>query len=172
MIRAVIIVIFLLVCAIGVAFFVQNNDKGIVGPSRVEFSSIRLPIKAGFFKDTSGNTVILNAELKHASTNDQRQNGLMTIGLMPFKSGMLFTWPTVQPRTFWMKNTPLELDLLFIKQGVVTAIEYGERYSLKPIGPVEADAVVEMHYGTADHYGIKVGMLFNYNDDVPENSEQ
>ena len=51
--------------------------------------------------------------VKLAVTPSQHAYGLMFSPPLPAKSGMLFLFEDMKPRTFWMKNTPIALDMLF-----------------------------------------------------------
>lgn len=49
-----------------------------------------------------------------ADTPDERQMGLMHRESMPANQGMLFVWPEEGSRNFWMKNTLIPLDMIWI----------------------------------------------------------
>jgi uncharacterized membrane protein (UPF0127 family) len=49
-----------------------------------------------------------------ADDPDERSRGLMFRETMPMAAGMLFVFPEPKHATFWMQNTPLALDILFI----------------------------------------------------------
>jgi uncharacterized protein len=89
----------------------------------------------------------------------ERARGLMFRRTMPDYRGMLFIFEQTQRVSFWMKNTPMPLDLLFIgEDGVVKAILQGIPYSEAPIGPatpVRFD--LELTAGTAQKAGIAEG---------------
>lgn len=58
-----------------------------------------------------------------AQTDAQREYGLMFVRSMPKDAGMLFVFDPPESTGFWMKNTFLPLDILFISpQGIVTRI--------------------------------------------------
>lgn len=79
---------------------------------------------------------------------------------MPQDHGMLFDFETEQPVAFWMKNTPLPLDMLFIdRTGTVVHIAKGTiPYSETPIPSTRpVRAVLELNAGTADRLGITSG---------------
>lgn len=70
---------------------------------------------------------------------------------------MVFPFPKIEKRSFWMRNTIIPLDILFCCAGKVISIENGIPYSLKHIGNVESDLVIEMPFGMAKKLNIKSG---------------
>ncbi|MCA0274688.1 MAG: DUF192 domain-containing protein [Proteobacteria bacterium] len=94
-----------------------------------------------------------------ADEPDQRAMGLMYRKDLPNDEGMLFVFEQTQPVGFWMKNTPLPLDLLFIgTDGKVRDILPGVPFSEAVIAPAEpVRFVLELKAGTAEKSGIKVG---------------
>lgn len=49
-----------------------------------------------------------------ATTPEKQKQGLMNIKSLNQEEGMLFIFPTSQPLSFWMKNTYIPLDIIFI----------------------------------------------------------
>jgi uncharacterized membrane protein (UPF0127 family) len=95
-----------------------------------------------------------------ARTPSERSRGLMFREELPKDHGMLFDFGEEQPVSFWMKNTPLPLDLIFIKADgeIVRITERAEPFSQKllPSGqPVRY--VLEILGGTARERGIRTG---------------
>ena len=95
-----------------------------------------------------------------ADDDRERAVGLMFRRQMAEDEGMLFDFKSEQPASFWMRNTYISLDMLFIKgDGTVESI--GERttpLSEKTVtskGPVRY--VLEINAGLSDKLGIKPG---------------
>ena len=63
---------------------------------------------------TGDRTTIIDAEI--ADTAKTRSKGLMYREDLTTGQGMLFIFASEAPRLFWMKNTPLSLDILFFDQ--------------------------------------------------------
>lgn len=65
------------------------------------------------FLNTDGET-ISSVEVAIADDPEERNQGLMNITDLPEESGMLFIFPDESPRSFWMANTPLSLDIIYV----------------------------------------------------------
>ena len=95
-----------------------------------------------------------------ADTPEARATGLMFRREMAADAGMLFEFHALEPVAFWMKNTELPLDMLFIDRGgrIVRIHERAEPGSLDVIeSRVPVWAVLELNGGTAERLGIRVG---------------
>jgi len=95
-----------------------------------------------------------------AADDRSRTRGLMFVRELPADRGMLFIFQVPQPAAFWMKDTYLSLDLIFIDpRGRVLNIARNARpFSLTPIksdGPIIA--VLELPAGTATRIGLAAG---------------
>ncbi len=98
-------------------------------------------------------------QVEVADTPEERSRGLMFRERMPENQGMLFVFPESLPVGFWMQNTILPLDLLFVAEdGEVRAILPGVPFSTETISPGEpVRFVLELNAGTAARAGIGVG---------------
>ncbi len=107
---------------------------------------------------TAGGTHALQVEI--ANDDATRERGLMYRRFMPADQGMLFEFDRDGPVSFWMKNTYIPLDMIFISRfGIVTNIvadtePLSER--VIPSGPACA-AVLELNGGAAAAMGLRVG---------------
>jgi len=95
-----------------------------------------------------------------ADNDVSRQQGLMFIKQLPVDQGMLFLFNRPQFAAFWMKNTYVSLDIVFIApDGVVANIAHNtEPMSLAPIESVApVTGVLELVAGTAARIGLAAG---------------
>jgi uncharacterized membrane protein (UPF0127 family) len=97
-----------------------------------------------------------------ATTPEQMMQGLMFRRSLDADAGMLFDYGTTQPVSFWMKNTLIPLDMVFIyANGRVAGVhQRAVPRSEQPIpSPAPVRAVLELNGGTASRLGIKTGDL-------------
>lgn len=95
-----------------------------------------------------------------ADTEQTRARGLMFREHMPRGAGMLFVYEHPQTAAFWMKNTLIPLDIIFIDEhGTVSKVhENAVPGDLTPIpGGDAVFAVLEINGGLARRYGISAG---------------
>jgi uncharacterized membrane protein (UPF0127 family) len=109
---------------------------------------------------TAGGPRTLRLEI--VDTPAARSRGLMYRRELPDGTGMLFVFDEESDHAFWMKNTFIPLDMVFIARGgrIVSIHERATPRSLEPIrsaGP--ALAVLELAGGTVARQGIAVGDL-------------
>lgn len=97
---------------------------------------------------------------------DAQEHGLTGRAQMAHNAGMLFPFPYPKIASFWMKETPIALDLLFIRpDGTIAAILEGKPNSLEPIFANEpVSAVLEINYGRSKALGFKVGDKVEWGD--------
>ncbi len=97
-----------------------------------------------------------------AADPKSRERGLMYVRDMPARRGMLFLFEFPQELAFWMKNTYLSLDLVFIDADgrVLNIAANAKPFSLDPIeSDGNALAVLEVRAGTAQKIGLEPGDL-------------
>ena len=92
-----------------------------------------------------------------------RQLGLMYRKELPDNQGMLFVFPTEEPRSFWMKNTFLELDMLFFdsKKKLVSIVKRATPLTeTRRDSNLPAQYVLEVLGGSAEKWGVEPGFRF------------
>ena len=104
-------------------------------------------------------------EVEIVTTPETRAQGLMFRKSLAANGGMLFIYPGEQPVSFWMKNTLIPLDMLFVKaDGSIAHIAHNAvPLDETPIDSGAAvNAVLEVNGGTANALGIKEGDRVEY----------
>jgi uncharacterized membrane protein (UPF0127 family) len=95
-----------------------------------------------------------------ARTDEERARGLMHRRSLPDDRGMLFLFGETAEHAFWMKNTPLPLDIVFIDDGgrIVGVVERAEPYSeaLRTVG-APSRYVLEVNGGWTRARGVGPG---------------
>jgi uncharacterized membrane protein (UPF0127 family) len=102
-----------------------------------------------------------------ARTGLEQERGLMFRTSLPKDSGMIFPMSPPRPAAFWMKNTPLPLDIIFIRpDGTIARIAAQTvPYSLDLIECAEpVAAVLEIAGGGAEAAGIEEGDKVSWGD--------
>lgn len=113
----------------------------------------------------SGGWGELTFQVEIADTPRSRARGLMFRESLPRGAGMLFVYDRPQRAQFWMKNTLIPLDMLFLdRAGRVTRIhEQAVPGDLSLIdGGEGVFAVLEINGGLARRYGIDAGSVMQH----------
>jgi len=94
-----------------------------------------------------------------AATPDQQERGLMFRKSLAPDRGMIFPYEPPQDVAFWMKNTWIPLDIVFIRSdGTIARITNAQPMNLDPLPSGEpVSAVLEIGGGRAAALGIKPG---------------
>ncbi len=142
---SIIVIATLIILALAAAYYLSMYVAGDEG-NRVEFV------------DTNGTVTTVYVEV--ADSPPEQQKGLMYRTSMDEYRGMLFIFNGDSPRSFWMKNTPLPLDMVFVNSGMGivdinhNATPYCEDVFTSRSG---CEYVVEVNGGFCDKHGIDVG---------------
>lgn len=108
-------------------------------------------------------TVTFKVEV--ADTATERAQGLMFVETMPRFSGMLFIYETTQPLAFWMRNTLIPLDMIFLDStGEIRHIHANAiPHDVTPIqAPEPGLAVLEINGGLAAKLNLAVGDMLRH----------
>ncbi len=108
---------------------------------------------------TSEKTVKIYAEI--ANSPEKWQRGLMSREKLSEYGGMLFIFPDEQPRSFWMKNTLIPLDIIFVASNF-TIVDIRASFQPCKSDPCEsyrsvpAKYVIEVNGGFIERNNIEV----------------
>ena len=135
----------------------QTNNSG---KTNVKQTSIKFEKNGELTFQSKDGNYISKIDIEIADNDNKRTKGLMDRLSMKENQGMLFLFPYDTIQSFWMKNTVLSLDIIFVNRDneIVTIHEHavpfdtGHYPSTKP-----ASRVVEVNAGYTELYGVKVG---------------
>lgn len=153
--RVVTLTVVLLALFVFVPPVLSMGDTDATGANEVPLNKVLIETDQGQFE--------IFIEL--ADEPEERRTGLMFRETMPLNAGMLFDFEQPRPISMWMKNTPLPLDMFFIRRdGTIASIaESTEPFSEQGIPSGEAVlAVLEVNAGIAQRFGAKPGDLVRH----------
>lgn len=97
--------------------------------------------------------------LEVADNAGAREIGLMNRDSMPANHGMIFVFASEQPLSFWMRNTRIPLDVIYVAaSGKIVSIHQMQPFNTRGVpsaGP--AKWAIELNQGTAAALGLKPG---------------
>lgn len=106
-------------------------------------------------------------EVEIAENLEEKSRGLMYVESLSEREGMLFLYESSGSHSFWMKNTFISLDIIWINNNEVVYIEHSGQPCGEvciPINPgVLADNVLEIRGGLSKHLGIEIGDKVSFN---------
>lgn len=108
---------------------------------------------------------VLDFQVELAASQQEQARGLMFREKLGDFEGMIFPTDPPRSRSFWMRNTPEPLDLVFVglDNRILNIAENATPYSLDPIlsdGPTSG--VLELRGGRAAELGLKPGDEVNW----------
>ncbi|MSP40634.1 MAG: DUF192 domain-containing protein [Deltaproteobacteria bacterium] len=118
----------------------------------------------------STKTGVVAFQVEIADTPSKREMGLQYRKDLAADRGMIFLFPGESPQSFWMKNTPLPLDMIFIdrERKIVGIVEQTQPFSLEPRGVnAPSQFVLEINGGLAKRHGIKTGDRVRF-EEIPQ----
>jgi uncharacterized protein len=107
----------------------------------------------------------LSFKVEIADTPPKRELGLQYRRELAADHGMLFLFPAEKEQSFWMKNTPIALDLIFINKArrIVGIVEQAVPFSLEPRSVrAPSQFVLEINGGISRRFGIKAGDVVRF----------
>ena len=113
--------------------------------------------KKDIFVVSKYNNQKIRFKVEIADTDLKRKTGLQCRTKMKLNEGMLFIWKTEDLRSFWMKNTSIPLDIIFINKAYeIVDISFNAKpFSLKSIlSKKKAKYVLELNKGVFDSFNL------------------
>jgi len=151
-----------IICVAALVLFLTGQLACEEATSRIDVHFVTADGKA---------TETFHAEI--ASTPSARTVGLMHRHEMGKREGMLFVFPGSEPRSFWMKNTYLELDMIFINsaESVVSVVKRAKPLTTTArLSGESAQYVLEVLGGEAEALGITSGSKVIFGASLPRAS--
>jgi len=145
----------------------SNNDKPKANPNIPPKFIEREPLfkKHGQLTFMNGIDTLATINIEIADTPEKTTKGLMYRKHMEDNNGMLFIFESGRRQTFWMRNTPISLDIIFInaEKEIVHIAPNTIPYSTKNIPSFEyAQYVVEVNAGYCQKHAITTGNKIDY----------
>lgn len=113
--------------------------------------------EVAFFRDGQS---LRKIDVEIAENGAERAKGLMFRPYLSDSVGMLFVFNQAEPQSFWMKNTMISLDIIYVDSNkkIISIQKKAKPYSEESLPSYgEAQYVVEVNGGYCDKYGVKVG---------------
>ncbi len=114
-------------------------------------------------KDAFGG--VQRVEVEVAATHDARTRGLMWRKELPAGKGMLFLFPTEEVQGFWMRNTLISLDMIFISSDLrivgIVSRAVPRTLESRSVG-VPSQYVLEVPGGWSEQVGLRKGSTVEF----------
>jgi len=145
-----------------ITFSSCKEDKKVIKQTEVTFT------KEGELSIIKSDSTKVNIDIEIADTDFDIQTGLMYRNSMKQDQGMLFVFNDFKERYFYMKNTRIPLDLIYIDDAykIVSFQKNAKPFDESSL-PSNAPAkyVLEVNSGLVDTWKISVGDNINYTQD-------
>lgn len=160
--RYLLIIILFFICNPFPDKYGKTSDFKFLQPAYAQAADSFQFIKEGelTFLEKDNKKTIIKIDVEIADSDYERTRGLMYRKSIQDNAGMLFIFENSGPRSFWMRNTYIPLDIIFAdeKKQIVTIYKKTEPLSYNPIqSKKNAKYVVEVNAGFCDKHRIGVG---------------
>lgn len=137
-------------CAAPEAGAGAQTQAGLTAPAKLPVEALHIDTRHGPIRFT----------VEVAADEGSREYGLMYRRAMADSHGMIFDFRTPQATSFWMENTFIPLDMLFVAADgrIVNIAANAKPHDRTPVpsaGPIRA--VIEINGGLAEKLGIRAG---------------
>jgi len=160
----ILIVLLVIIMFMVLAIRPNFNDKSNPNTSRRTEIKFTKEGDLSFFKKNT-NQEIKNIDLEIADKNRERMRGLMYRYKMNENTGMLFIMDREEPQSFWMRNTYISLDIIYLDKDlkIVTIQKYTKPLTDDPVPSFKkAKYVLEVVAGYCDKFEIEEGDYVKY----------
>ncbi|WP_340202190.1 DUF192 domain-containing protein [Ascidiimonas sp. W6] len=162
------IVIFFLKLIIGCLLILNLSCKKESANTKVIVQEVTFTKEGDLQIMKPDSTLVVQLEIEIADNDYEIQTGLMYRKKMQENRGMLFIFPNEEPRYFYMKNTEIALDLLYIDANykIVSIMKNTQPFDENTL-PASAPAkyVLEVNAGFTDKKKISKGDLVKFTKD-------
>lgn len=120
-----------------------------------------------YFLSKVNNDTLRQIDIELATNDEERALGLMDRKSMTDTQGMLFIFPHAEEQSFWMKNTYISLDIIYINENkeIVSVQKYTTPLSEESLPSFKkAQYVLEVNAGFCDKYHIAYGDKISYKE--------
>jgi len=144
------VIVFLEISLLSACTYPNQTLKINLQPASIRKDGILYFVKPG-------ESIKASIAVEIADTPETQTKGLMGRNALDDSSGMLFVFERIEPQKFWMKNTPLSLDIIFIGGdgciiNIVESTTPMSNHKYRSSGPVKY--VVEVRSGFAKRFQI------------------
>ena len=111
-----------------------------------------------YFLNQDSQDILSHITIEVADNEQEREQGLMYRSHMADSLGMLFIFNDAEPRSFWMKNTKIPLDIIYVNadKEIVMIYKSVMPYSTQSVPSYKnAEYVVEVNGGYTTEHNIK-----------------
>ncbi len=159
--RSIYLIVLLIVIAGLAVYFTQrgSGDQEIFTESEVMDIPFRKQGELSFISQPSGDTLAM-IDIEVADDSQLRARGLMYRRSIPENAGMLFVQGMEEIQSFWMKNTYIPLDILFVDANKEIVTIHANTTPLKEwnyASTKPALYVVEVNAGFSNRHNISIG---------------
>ncbi len=150
------IMIAVVIIATGFLAFISFNRTSQNGFTPISQAISKIPVNI--------NGIEIEAEV--ASTDAERATGLMNREFLPRYSGMLFVYGSEAQRTFWMKNTLIPLDIIFLNSNKevvsISSNTVPNQTDKLYYSKFPAQFILELNAGMAEELEINTGNVLEF----------
>lgn len=119
-------------------------------------------------RKSSNDSIVKSIDIEIADDEYQTQTGLMYRDSMEDNQGMLFVFPEAELHSFYMKNTKIALDIIYIDadKKIINIQKNAKPFSENSL-PSDAPAqyVLEINAGLSDQWNLESGDIISYTTD-------